>query len=180
MPVLATSTHATLANFPKHEYIKTSAVTTAQGANGAYNTFVYQHKPTKATIDTFVLQMLKFITVSTLEMSYALDDVHFHEDFTSEMYRQTRILYDNVVEARRNIVIQPLSAAMKRQLPKPLLDLFDATWRMKFSMDKFVENAEAYFETLDEPAESYESPYFKRMSEQEVWSSRCKAYQYRI
>jgi hypothetical protein len=179
MPAVALpSQYAPLATYSKHEYFKSYAVKTAQGANGAYNTFVYNYQP-KIT-DIHINQLLKFITESTLNMSCALDDLRHNESYTSEMYRQTRILYDDVLEARKEIIVNPLSATMMQQLPIPILDLVDAVYRLKCSMDEFIEHTKAYFDTLDKPIENYESLFFRRMSEQEVWESRCKAYSYRF
>lgn len=179
MPVVAIpSYYAPLATYSKHEYIKSSAVKTAQGANGAYNTFVYNYQ--SKTMDMYFNQVLKFITESTLELSCALEGLRYQEGYTSEMYRQTRILYDDILEARKAIIIHPLSATIKQQLPKPILDLVDAVWRLRCSMDKFIEQTKGYFDVLDKPIEAYESSFFKRMSEQEVWDSRCKAYTYRF
>lgn len=181
MPAVAFPTHyAPLATYSKHEYIKSSAVKTAQGANGAYNTFVYNYQPIYQIADFHINQLLTVITESALKMSRDLDNLRYQEDYTSEMYRQTRILYDDILEARKAIIIHPLSATIKQQLPKPILDLVDAVWCLKCSMDKFLDQTKGYFADLDKPIENYESAYFKRMSEQEVWDSRCKAYAYRF
>ena len=180
MQAIARSTAASLAISQKHEQLKTSVLKTTKGAQGAYQTFIYKYVPTKKAIDSAELMVFQYMTEGFKNFNDWVDNLVFDEPLPSESYRHVRILYDAIIEAKRTVKIEPLSAHQKGLLPKHRLELLDAVWAVKTAVEKLAERIEVYLGQLDKSVESYQSLYFGRLSEKEVWESRCKAYKYRI
>ena len=91
-----------------------------------------------------------------------LENILFSDEaFTSESYREARLLYDALVAHKTD-------TEKWNVLPKPLKALIESC----------LLHLETRFSDLDKPVTHYQSPYFQRISEKQHWEKRTKAYQY--
>jgi hypothetical protein len=91
-----------------------------------------------------------------------LEKILFSEGtFTAESYREARLLYDALLAYKAD-------KDKLMSLPQPFRQLIDSC----------LKQLEMRFSDLDRPETPYQSPYFERISEQQHWEKRTKAYEY--
>ena len=182
MSAIAITSDTMLALHGKQRPLQTSVIQTTRGAQGAYQKYIvqYQYVPSAKTIDVNELYIFNLLVAQFNATSQWLDSFDFSVAQSSETYRQIRLLYDSMIEARKEAIVISMSQKQISLLPQHHTDLLDAILRQQNAFDRFTQSVESYLKELDNPIEDYQSLYFKRMSEKEVWENRCKAYSYRI
>ena len=102
----------------------------------------------------------------------------FSAPFSSEAYRQARLFYDDLVALVEHL--DELSDAELLQSPPHFRAYAEALQAHNLAAHDCMAHLKKCFAKLDEPTEAYQSVFFRKLSEKEVWGSRCKAYKYII
>ena len=154
-----------------------AAIETEQSLPALYLSYHYFKYSADADVKErhFFQQLTELIERNHRKITYYCA---FSEPFSSESYRQARLFYDDLVALSAHF--EDLNDAELFQLPLHFRAYVEAVQAHNLATHDCIAHLEKCFAKLDEPIETYQSVFFRKLSEEEVWGSRCKAYKYII